>query len=434
MPKPVPFRSLSFLFLFFFFPFVFRKLTFSLQTTKGCGATMVIIDELAYIDEGLWAETIRALMVMKNAGMIGITTPRKNNFVNTLINMQEDDGTPFFNVMHMTTICDACNKLPTLSEKLSCNHCYVPTYKSKAKQARNAKVARATGTLAITAQEDAGLITEGSDGQIFSSEQLRQTFDVKNPAMMFSDDDYRPARIHVLSDPNADGESNTTVFSCFTAPPRKQGGFDRLVMLGIDVKNTAISSEKDELVLRHIKQVLRMYPKTPILFYPENNTGSYATRGEEIVRKLGGVVTVREGGPGAKQPGIRLSETIKADYVYVTRKMLDNAQIVWSSRLFTLSLEYATNLRQASHSAKSDVELMMGGLEAEMNRMRYEKRKITGKIGRHQDDGAITLMMACYWPKAIENEDSEVYEYYRNLVWVQDTKFNPSGQSLNLRY
>jgi len=43
---------------------------------------MVIIDELAYIDKGLWDETIRALLNMKNAGLIGITTPRgPDNFV-----------------------------------------------------------------------------------------------------------------------------------------------------------------------------------------------------------------------------------------------------------------------------------------------------------------------------------------------------------------
>jgi hypothetical protein len=118
---------------------------------------MVIIDELAYIDQGLWDETIRALLNMKNAGLIGITTPRgPDNFVSLLINMTNEDGSPFFNVLHMTTVCDVCAQLPTLAERLSCNHAYIPTYKSREKQSRSARVAKATNSINITLQEDAG--------------------------------------------------------------------------------------------------------------------------------------------------------------------------------------------------------------------------------------------------------------------------------------
>lgn len=383
---------------------------------------MVIIDELAYIDQGLWDETIRALLNMKNAGVIGITTPRgPDNFVSLLINMTNEDGSPFFNVLHMTTICDVCKLLPTLAEQLSCNHSWIPTYKSREKQSRNARVAKVTGSIGITLQEDCGMVVPGSDGVIFDPSQLRQVFDLKNRNMIFDEEYYVPPRIYVLSDPNADGNSNTTVFSCFWAPPRLNGGgFDRLVMLGLDVQKTSTSAQKDALILTHIKTIRNMgdYAKVPIIFVPENMTGSYATRGEEIVRKLRSVVTLHEGGPDRKA-GVHIDESGKADYVHTMQVLMDNGQVVWSNKLFTRSLEYVTHLREISNSTKSNVELIMNELMLEMCRMKYDKKKITGKVGPYQDDMAITLMMAGYWSKAVENMYSPVYEYYRNLVWIE---------------
>lgn len=395
---------------------------------------MVIIDELAYIDQGLWDETIRALLNMKNAGVIGITTPRgPDNFVSLLINMKNEDGTPYFNILHMTTICDACSKLPTLAERMSCQHSWIPTYKSREKQSRNARIAKATGSINITAQEDAGMIVAGAGGVIFDPDQIRQLFDLSNKDMLFEDMDFIPSRIYVISDPNADGESNTTCFSCFWAPPRDdKGGFDRLVILGIDVQKTTTSSQKDLLVLNHIKAIRMMqrYAKVPIIFVPENMTGSYATRCEEIVRNLDSVVVLHEGGPDSPKPGVRKTKEVTADYVHTTQVLMDNAQLVWSSNLFTRSHEYASNLKDVSNSDKPNVDLIMEEMKLEMCRMKYEKGVITGKLGPYQDDMAVSLMMCAYWPKAVENRYSQVYAYYRNLRWIEHQPGSHQGPQL----
>jgi len=388
---------------------------------------MVIIDELAYIDQGLWDETIRALLNMKNAGLIGITTPRgPDNFVSLLINMENDDGTPFFNVLHMTTVCEACKLLPTKSEQLACNHSWIPTYKSREKQTRNAKVAEATGSIGITLQEDCGVFVAGTDGAIFDPQQLKEVFDTKNPALVFGSDrrdlDFVPDRIYLMSDPNADGPSFTTAMSCFWAPERKDGGFPRLVVLGIDARQTTGSNQKDDLILRHLKHIrgTKKYSKVPIIFVPENNTGSYATHMETTVRLIPSVTVLKQGGPNAAQPGVRLNDVVKADYVYTIQTLMDNAQIVWSSELFTLSLELATRLRSTGGARKSNVEVVMGELFLQMCRMRYLKDKITGKVGPYQDDLAITLFMCGYWSKAVENLSSPTYKYYRSLVWTEN--------------
>jgi hypothetical protein len=284
------------------------------------------------------------------------------------------------------------------------------------------------------------VIVPGSNGVIFDATQLKQTFDVKNPDMIFGNTeqerDFVPERIYVFSDPNADGASNTTVFSCFMAPPRDKGGFERMVMLGLDVENTYGGHSKDALLLTHIKTIRQMaqYSKVPILCMFENNTGDYATHGEELVlENLESVVALHEGGPD-KPAGYCMKKDLKVAFVYETERKMDNAQIAWSSKLFTRSKNYATRLRESNFSKETDVELIMKELMLEMCRMRYEKGKITGKVGPYQDDMAITLMMASYWTKVVENKYSPVYRYYRDLRWVEHAQGTIQSHSLSILY
>jgi len=385
---------------------------------------MIIIDELAYINEGLWNETIRALLNMKNAGVVAITTPRgPDNFVSLLIAMTNDDGTPFFNVLHMTTICDSCNKLPTIAERLSCNHGWIPTYKSREKQTRNAKMACVTNSESITMQEDCGIIVPGLDGTIFDHDLLRIAFNYKDSHLKFNDPHFIPPRIYVTSDPNADGKSDSAVVSGYWAPPRslnEGGGYDRWVVLGVDILHT-FGSEQDAMVLAHIKHIrnLKKFAKVPIIYVPENMTGTFASRGEEIVRKLKSVITLHEGGPD-KKPGVHIDDNAKAGYMNTFRVLLDNGQLMWDSQLFTLSGPYCVKLRALHGQKKTNLELIIHDLLNQMMRMKFDDRgKITGKVGPYQDDGVMALVMGPYWSKAVENRYSPVYKWLRDLIWVE---------------
>jgi hypothetical protein len=129
-----------------------------------------------------------------------------------------------------------------------------------------------------------------------------------------------------------------------------------------------------------------------------------------------------------------MTKDLKVSFVYATEKKMDNAQIVWSSKLFTRSKAYATKLRESNYSQKTDVELIMNDMMLELCRMRYEKGKITGKVGPYQDDMAITFMMASYWTQVVENKYSPVYEYYRNLRWVEHAQGSLQQHSLAFLY
>lgn len=128
--------------------------------------------------------------------------------------------------------------------------------------------------------------------------------------------------------------------------------------------------------------------------------------------------------------GVRKTDTITADYVNTWQLLMDNDQIRWSEDFFTLSKEYATGIRSAMFTKGSDEDIVLSGCKTQMSRMKYVKRKITGKEGGFNDDMAVVLMMSAYWSKAVENRDAKCYEPYRNLVWV-DTP-NPNNQAFSL--
>jgi len=208
-----------------------------------------------------------------------------------LIDIKNEDGTDFYNVMHLTTICDECKKLPTKSQQMSCTHTFLPSWKSHDKQARNARVGQITGSVNTTLQEDCGIIVPGQGGILFDIAHLNRAFNRSDKNRMFKTKSYTPPRIYVMLDPNADNNgsaSNSAVVSCFWAPPeaprliRREDGADaslereftmherRLVLLGIDVTAASAGRDKDNLVLSHIRHIrnMKQYAKVPIIYVP----------------------------------------------------------------------------------------------------------------------------------------------------------------------
>lgn len=73
----------------------------------------MIIDEAAYINKQLYDETIRALTNMRDTGLIAISTPLgPDNFISILIDMKNEDGTDFYNIM-VCVRAGVCKKILT---------------------------------------------------------------------------------------------------------------------------------------------------------------------------------------------------------------------------------------------------------------------------------------------------------------------------------
>lgn len=379
------------------------------------------------MSEQLYTESISGLKNLKICSLIGLTTPRtmEGNWVNILADLTDESGLPMFDVIRMSTICDICAQLPSISERIKCTHCWVPPHKSKLKQLRNTLISDALGCGRTTAQEDCGVVFEGEDGKLFDFQQIDENFNIsenEKTSRLFLDKNFIPERIFVFSDPNADGPSDTTCFSCFWAPPHPDGGLKRLVVCGLDAHKTKNQSQKEQLVLRHLERLRYnpKYSKVPIIFVPENMTGSYASHMEGVVRNIDSVVTLHEGGPN-KKPGVFKGRKTTENYLSATQQVLDNSQLYWDGDLFTLSNEFIAEARKKERkgSQKSSIEIMIACVKQQMKQMKVVDGKITGKVSNIlQDDLAITMMMMIYWSIVVEDKRSKVYEYYRNLKFL----------------
>lgn len=74
------------------------------------------MDEAAYVNKGLFFETIVPLLGMQTAALICISTPlTEMNWFSALLNAKDEDGSLFFNIVRIGLVCKKCMKLSQAS-------------------------------------------------------------------------------------------------------------------------------------------------------------------------------------------------------------------------------------------------------------------------------------------------------------------------------
>lgn len=102
-----------------------------IQTLRGVSADVVYCEEMAYMDFGVMYEVVVPLMEMRNAILIGISTPVDTfSFFHSLLELKNGDQ-HVFNVYKCQLVCDMCLQL----DFLDCPHNkhLIPPWKSEEK-------------------------------------------------------------------------------------------------------------------------------------------------------------------------------------------------------------------------------------------------------------------------------------------------------------
>jgi hypothetical protein len=395
-----------------------------------------VIDEFALLNEQVFREGIKPLMVVQGTVMLAITTPKARNFVNDIAAMKNPDGSSMYNVIHKTTICSECKKLPTLKERVACRHVKLPPWKNRDEQLANLEYGLKSGTLELAAQEECGLVLEDSDGYVYPSKRLNEIFDLSNESMIYYED-YIPKRIFVVCDPNADGASYTAVMSGFWAKNDKDPSQTALlVILGVDIVETK-GSEREKLIKDHIMMIRTMnfgrYLTSLIVFVPENNSGHAVTM-EESVSELQGVVTFYQ--PGKTKPGIEKTNALTRVYCESLTVGIEANVFRFSKKFFTLSHGTAATLRyKKGIFMDKDEDIIVDELKTQVGRIKKtriansDNYRISGKEGGDkQDDGAVALWMLYYCSKAVEDIHNPSFQHIREKI-VEDNALHVYNMS-----
>jgi hypothetical protein len=184
----------------------------------------VIIDEAAYINEGLFFETICPLLEMKTASMIAISTPlEETNYYSKLLRAPDPDypGRTFFNTIEITLICEDCRKLEKAEDKLSCNHMteyMTPSWKSTTANTRFKELYKYMEQQARALRENMGL--QISDNKpVFSPQDIDSCFDAE-PLRCKS----TPSHIFICVDPSG-GSASISDYSVVSGYIGERGEF-----------------------------------------------------------------------------------------------------------------------------------------------------------------------------------------------------------------
>jgi len=175
----------------------------------------------------------------------------------------------------------------------------------------------------------------------------------------------------------------------------------------VEAKHTRNHFEQRQVIKEHIR-LLRKRPefeRVPIVFVPENMTGYFAQRMEEVVSEIDDAYTFCQyGNEGV--PGVRKDAAVSKQYVDHTLDYLHEGLIYFDSEWVSATAPKYNNGREG----------MLDEMKAQLARYGFDdKGKLTGKYEHGlQDDMCIAFMMLMHWMTVAENANAaSPYARYR---------------------
>ena len=164
-----------------------------MQTTKGTGGDIVILEEAAYVDPGFFYETVAPLMIVGTTTLIGISTLTSEiNFYTRLIRLRDKaTGLPLFSVMQIELACAKCKEDGKATECVHLLH-LVPRWQSSERHRK----------LKVVMQDRPDLIESELSGLAFDS--LQQCFRPADIESLFTQEALNPPLnddIYLVIDP-----------------------------------------------------------------------------------------------------------------------------------------------------------------------------------------------------------------------------------------
>jgi hypothetical protein len=170
------------------------------DTTKGTGGDILILEEAAYVEQGFFYETVAPLMIVGNTTLIGISTLTSEiNFYTRLMRMRDKaTGLPMFKCLSIQLACDKCKDEGKATECIHLLH-LVPRWQSSERHRRLKTVMQDRPDLIQS--ELSGLAFESLQ-TVFRKADIDAMLDQECPDPVLND------LIYIFIDPAAGGPSS----------------------------------------------------------------------------------------------------------------------------------------------------------------------------------------------------------------------------------
>lgn len=159
------------------------------------------MDEAAHIDPNLFYKTIVPILQLKNTALLALSSPEGNeNYYSELLNLKDQNGDDWFNVINKKMVCKECLKGDT-AKQLACDHIkqIEPWLSHRRFERLKALYANAKGT---ALQELAGMVVS-EYLPCFPEADIASCFAAKPVITMSS-----PGIVYISADPSGGGPSH----------------------------------------------------------------------------------------------------------------------------------------------------------------------------------------------------------------------------------
>lgn len=183
------------------------------------GGDVIVIDEAAHISLDLFYEAVVPMLELNNTSLLAISTPLDEfNYYSKLVEMEDENGQPFFNTVKAGRVCDDCMRLPH-KQMFECTHVVTDEHWKSGPKGKRLK-------MLYQGDEARGLREMGG----IAASSMSPCFDRAIVQALFETEPYEiehsPDAIYMTIDPNGAGPSSFGIVSgIFEGPLRVVSAF-----------------------------------------------------------------------------------------------------------------------------------------------------------------------------------------------------------------
>lgn len=348
------------------------------ETLKGVGGDLIILEEMAVIDMGVFYEVVVPLLELDNTAMIGISTIKgEDNFLTKFLKMKDDSGKPFFKSYMFYLACETCRNAGLAS---SCTHLMneLPAWQSQRKHKRIR--AMMEDQKELLEQETIG-ISHSSNERAFSTKSINSLFDRPSIVTPGSID-----FIFISIDPNGGGASDFALTSTYFF----RGNY--YIIGGETVPSKDIEKNFDTLHNHYdLMNQNKIFKNSTKIFIIENNLGFEAQHyAKYINNNFKNLIVLKE----QDSIGFHTDHKFKAASCEKLRALLQTNMISFSTDFFTAS----SSVEKIKEKYMDQLQNYVIVKDVPKSHFSKIRKTYTGKtsVGA-KDDLCITLQLNIYW-------------------------------------
>lgn len=354
----------------------------AVETLKGVGGSILVLEEMAQIDENVLYEVIMPIHQLDDTCIIGISTiTTEFNFMTQFLKLKDSHGANVFAIQHITLACEECRR-NGVPHKCTHNDHLLPSWSSTRK--RKTIMYMTKGKEELMAREIGGIASQ-LHKKAFPDKYLNIIN--KLPPCRITNNMYCTTIFHAV-DPNGGGSKSDYAIISFVIYS------DVFVVVGMESFPSKSSLENDRILIRHLLKLRQdeKFKMTQSVFIIESNLGFESERiAITLSQSYDNYVIMNEKNDNT-HVGFRTTNSVKQIAVETLRERILSEELRFADEetMVCLSREYNETMEMFITQLANFAEVIKENLISKPKK--FYSGKDAGK-----DDMVMALLIGIHW-------------------------------------